>query len=190
MRKHLWTAVLAAVLVTAITSTALAAGKRRTFGGKVKSVDAAAGTMVLTDSKTGEDITVSLPAEKVIFVRRDGTEEDVKEGRGVEAYGTVAEDKKSVYTRVLTVYTGRDRGGNSLKSAKRADGKLARDGDDWYVDTKEGRAKIVLAEPSKLRRVTLEPATVADIKPGGSVYAYGAVADGKATSLSILSINE
>jgi len=188
MAKIKWVAVLMAILMTGLAARAGAQPKNRTFAGTVKSMDLEAKTMVVDEK--GAELKVTLPAERVIFLRSAGTVDDMKEGRGVEATGVVSEDKTEVQTRVMVIYTERDRGGNTIYgNLTRADGKLAKVGDDWYVDTKDGKVKIVLAEKG-LRISCLEPATVADIKEGATVYCYGLVGDGVATKVGLLSINK
>jgi len=176
--------ILTAILLIALTLQAGAQPVSRTFAGTVKSVDLQAKKMVVQEKDA--EISVSLPAERVAFFRRSGREADMQEGRGVEAAGTVSEDKTEVLTRTLVVYTERDRGGNRILRNARADGKLVKEGDDWYVENKEGKIKIVFAD--KVSRITYEPATLADIAEGARVSCYGSVGDGVATKIGMLSI--
>jgi len=188
MKQIKWFSLILAITLTiGLTARAGAqadAPARRTLIATVKSVDLEAKTIIL--EAKGEELRMAPPAERILFFRRTGKPEDMQPGRSADVRGKFSADQKEVEANAVTIYTERDRGMSGMQGSSRVDGKLVKEGDDWYVEHKGGRVKIVLAE--KVSRTTFEPATVEDIKEGVRVNAYGVVDGGTVTRLTMFGI--
>lgn len=170
--NSLWRQVLCIAAMAAVSVAFAAEGKNRTLRGVVKSIADDRSSLVVTETKTGEEMNVVAPPEKSMFRVLAGSEDDLVAGRGIEAYGKISEDKSEVVTRLVTIYSERDRGGDRLLGDVRADGKLVQEGEEWFVQAGEHKVKLVPAKNAKWR--VLAPATMSELQAGDTVsmYAY------------------
>jgi len=155
-----------------LAATALAQ-EARTYGtvsGEVVSVDQAAKTAVVKQ-QDGTEATVRLVGNR-LFRTWVGSLDDLVEGQPAEVNGRVTEEKDRVTASSIIFYTAHGRGGNQIyTNLRRADGTLAKSGDNWIVKTKDGDVEIVFTSRSRVS--VRAPMTIEEIKPGASFSFYG-----------------